>query len=555
MEPFWQMNAMLFIRAGQSKGRGFPLPDGARVVIGRGADSDLQLADEGLSRAHCAIESKEDHFLLTDLESRNGTFVNGKPAGETFLSSGDLIEVGAATIEFTFETVQMGPQDARALVTLTPEREGSLKLQMKKSREMDDTLIFAPSGARETVEDYRTVHRELATIYKVSNAINAEENIDRLLPLVMDLIFEVVEADRGFLLLVDEEEGGIEPVVVRDRSGNAAKGELTLSQTIVNQCIENGMCILCPDTTADDRFKGARSIVVHSIRSVVCVPLDTQEKVLGAIYVDTTQKSQPLTEHDRDLLTAVAKQAAVAIERVFLIDRLQSMFIGSIKTLVTAIEAKDVYTFGHSDRVTSFALEVAEELGFSDKELENIELAGLLHDVGKIAVKEAILRKEGQLTPEERKAILTHPEWGAKIVSNINSPNIDEVVKIVRHHHERWDGSGYPDGLKGEETPAAARLLAVADAFDAMTSDRPYRRKFVAKEVLDELRKCAGVHFDPAVINALFRRYTRGRIGVRDAPEGEPGGTSATVGPLERWRLAGQTRQRMAVSRPVRMHG
>ncbi len=181
-----------------------------------------------------------------------------------------------------------------------------------------------------------------------------------------------------------------------------------------------------------------------------------------------------------------------------LVEQQRSLFLSTVKSLVTAIDAKDEYTRHHSTRVTEFSLKIARKMGFSEKELEDLELASLLHDVGKIAVPEAILNKPGRLTDEEFAQIKEHPARGEAILKPVIE--LKEMARVVRAHHEQYDGKGYPDGLKGREIPLGARIMTVADAYDSITSDRPYRKAASHRHAVKEIIRCSGTQFDPEVI-------------------------------------------------------
>lgn len=182
--------------------------------------------------------------------------------------------------------------------------------------------------------------------------------------------------------------------------------------------------------------------------------------------------------------------------------KMRKMYLETIRTLATAIDAKDPYTHGHSDRVSKLAVGLARKLDFTEAEIEHIEYAAILHDIGKIGIADQILGKKGKLTEEEYKKIKEHPVIGAGIIESIEF--LKNSSKAVLHHHERYDGNGYPDGLKGNEIPKDARLLAIVDAFDAMNSDRPYRKKLSAQEILNELEKENGRQFDPEMVKVFI---------------------------------------------------
>jgi putative two-component system response regulator len=181
---------------------------------------------------------------------------------------------------------------------------------------------------------------------------------------------------------------------------------------------------------------------------------------------------------------------------------IKKVFLGAIEALVTALEAKDKYTGGHSRRVTQIALALGKELGLSPKDMEDLRWGSLLHDVGKIAIQQVIQNKPGRLTPEEYEHIITHAHIGAEIVQPVVNGKISEMID---HHHDHYDGSGLHQIIAGNDIPLGARIIAVADAFDAMISDRPYRSAMSVTEAIDEIKRSAGTQFDPAVVNAFLK--------------------------------------------------
>lgn len=194
------------------------------------------------------------------------------------------------------------------------------------------------------------------------------------------------------------------------------------------------------------------------------------------------------------------------------IEQLEKLFYSSTRTLVAAVEAKDRYTAGHSERVTAYALALCDEMGLDGRDRSIVEISGLLHDVGKIGVPESILNKPGSLVPGEFATIQHHPVQGYEIVKKIDHPFAEEVALAVRTHHERYDGRGYPDELAAEEISEVARILTVADAFDAMTSSRAYRKGLHPDEAIRRLKECAGTQFDPTLVEAFTHVYQTGKL-------------------------------------------
>ena len=240
--------------------------------------------------------------------------------------------------------------------------------------------------------------------------------------------------------------------------------------------------------------------------NLAALPVSLHSQLTGVILVANkrTESGEPedYTEGDTELLLAIGRHASLALENRRLHSELGEAFLGTVGVLADAIEAKDAYTRGHCEGVSNLAVSVARRLGFDEEALRQIRYAALLHDVGKIGVPDGILLKPGRLLPEEFSIIQRHSQIGRDLVSRV--PSLSHIAPIVMHHHERVDGTGYPEGLAGESISLASRIICVADAFDAMTSARPYRESVSIEQAIEELQRCAGTHFDPLVVSTVI---------------------------------------------------
>ncbi len=237
---------------------------------------------------------------------------------------------------------------------------------------------------------------------------------------------------------------------------------------------------------------------------VVVQPILRTGTVAGFLLAGDKGGNDPqVSSYDTHLLEAASGYIGPFLENVSLYETQQQMFLGTLRALTSAIDAKDPYTSGHSERVAMLSARLARELGLPEDRVERIHIAGVVHDVGKIGVPEAILCKKGRLTDEEFDAIKQHPAIGHRIIKDI--PMLGDVLPGVLHHHERWDGRGYPDGLAGEDIPLMARIIGICDTFDAMSSNRSYRPALKREDVLAEIRKCAGSQFDPDLVEPFMR--------------------------------------------------
>jgi len=490
------MKTELVALKGKVYTKSFQLAEGQKLTLGRGDDADIHILDHGLSRQHCYFEKQGERFFLVDLESRNGTFVNGERITRVELKAGDIVRIGA--VEFEFKS---GPDRRRIdadLIASVPAPAEAISERL----DVDHSDLMSLSPRFQSMENFRRIQRDLATIYKIGNLINAEQDLSSLYNRVLEVILQVVPADRGFLIMGDE-KGNLETVAQRERQAATRVAPAAFSRTIAGECFANRTCILRANAMEDDRYKNAESVVAQHILSVLCVPVESPDAAVGVIYADTIGESEVFQKHDLELLSAIGKQAGLAIQRVKLSEQLRRTLRSTVRALAAAIEAKDEYTRGHSERVTNYALKCGAAMLLTEAELQTLELAGYLHDVGKIGIPESILRKAGPLTEEEYAIVRQHSRLGANIVRNIEGGG--EIAEIILHHHERWDGKGYPDGIARDKCSLLARILTVADAYDAMSSQRPYRDRLAVEKVFRTLREASGRQFDPAVVEALVR--------------------------------------------------
>ncbi|HLF85550.1 MAG TPA: HD-GYP domain-containing protein, partial [Nitrospiria bacterium] len=251
----------------------------------------------------------------------------------------------------------------------------------------------------------------------------------------------------------------------------------------------------------------------YRTRNMICTPVSIKNKVIGVLQAINKKKGGFFTKWDLDDFNTLANQVAIAIDNANLYKELKDTFISTAEALADTVEARDAYTGGHTKRVLEYSTIIGEELSLKEGDLENLKLAAVLHDIGKIGVEDRILRKDDKLTEEEDKAMKMHTIIGPRIVENIKQ--LRSITPGIRHHHETYDGRGYPDLLKGKEIPIMARIISVADTFDAMTTDRPYRKGLPKEVALRELKDHAGIQFDAMVVDAFIRAFRGGKVQLK----------------------------------------
>ncbi len=273
-------------------------------------------------------------------------------------------------------------------------------------------------------------------------------------------------------------------------------GELPADHGRFKQLVDELVASWSTDSWSKLLQPGAHPLADLTQTEIILDPIYHDGQVIGVVLAGgKTGPDAEATSNDTQLLDAIASFLGTFHENAARFNEQQMMFIGTLEAVSAALDAKDPYTYGHSERVAHMGVQLARAIGLSDAEVERIRIAGLVHDVGKIGVPEAVLCKAGKLTDEEYEQIKRHPRVGYNILKGI--PKMEDVLDGVLYHHERWDGRGYPDRLSGENIPLYGRILAVADTFDAMSSTRSYRKGMPRAQVLEEILRCAGSQFDP----------------------------------------------------------
>jgi putative nucleotidyltransferase with HDIG domain len=475
--------------------RGFPF------TVGRDKGNRLRIRSSAVSRFHAVLTGRSGDHFVEDLDSTNGTFLNGKPVKRAKISPGDTITI--ANVEILVEAgaapfpEKRGPLDMRVSVGEAAAHGASVALRHPAEELAIEDIV---SGRRAT--DPSRAHKVLEVLYKADRVARDIDDFNQMLEDFMDLILEAVPASRSYIFLVQGDAGALVPYV-RRAPGSVERGaEIVVSRTILNTAVERCESILSADCLVDERFAGSRSIGDFEVLSAMCAPLVNRGKVLGVIYVDSSNRSNVYTKDDLALLSAMALKAGTSLDNARLYDDLRNLFYNTVETLIRAIQARDRYTSGHSARVSRYALFIADKFGFSNKEKHELYLASMLHDIGKIGIPDELLNREGKLTGEQMRQIRNHVKVGASMLKALGE--MHPIVPLILHHHEAWDGSGYPDGLAGEEIPLMSRILAVADAYDAMTSDRPYRKALSVIDTIEEIKRCSGRSFDPRVVEAFL---------------------------------------------------
>ncbi len=398
---------------------------------------------------------------------------------------------------------ELSRKDLGAFQTLLPE----LTLAAENAR-LEKTL-------REEVE-------QTGMLLEINRILNSSLEPKTVRTRAMEAVVRLLDCQAGSLYLIDAERGELYfEVVLSEVADKVKEIRLKIGEGVAGWVAQTGECALIADTEKDPRWasKVDRKSKFHT-RNMVTVPVQSKGKIIGVLQAINKLAGKVFDREDLKLMTSLADQVAIALENAFLYQEQRVTFFQTAEALALAIEKRDIYTGGHTKRVRDFSVAIGRELGLTPEEREKLELSAILHDIGKIGIEDRVLRKPGKLDDEEFAQMRTHPEQGYEILSHIK--NLEQVIPGTRYHHERLDGRGYPLKLTGEQIPLIARIIAVADTWDAMTSDRPYRAALDEEKALTELWQNRGNQLSPEAVEAFFKAYRQSRIYTQHRPKGSP---------------------------------
>lgn len=367
--------------------------------------------------------------------------------------------------------------------------------------------------------------QQLEWLNQFSALLNSTLDTDIVREKALEATCKLLQCETASLLLVDPVKAQLYWETALGDTGKELKKSVRLAiddRSIAGYVAMSGESIIINDVQNDHRhFKKATARGGFRSLSMVCVPLKAKDRIIGVLQALNKLPSVPVRpsrhewpdffEEDRKMLETLSHQVAIAIENSQLYSKLKRGFYDTVETLAEAIEKKDHYTGGHTKRVVHYSMCIAKYMNLTSEELERIRLGAILHDVGKIGVEDKILKKQAPLDRDEWSVMQTHPNLGYDIMKRVES--LKDVMGGMRFHHERWDGKGYPLGLKGDEIPLIARIISVGDTYDAMVSTRPYRKGMDPKQAFDEIVKCRGTQFDPDVVDAFILAFQNEKMG------------------------------------------
>lgn len=361
------------------------------------------------------------------------------------------------------------------------------------------------SNITDIVKKVKRENRILKNLLKVSRSLSSSLEIEEVLHKAMEHVERICKAEASSIWEIDNEKKELFFRIVRgEHVGKIKQMRLKIGDGIAGFVAKSKRSLLVNDVRKNPYWEDAFDIESSfQSRSILAVPLLIGKRIIGVIELLNKRDGKGFNQRDKESLLSLSGPIAIALDNARLYEEKKELFIQTSFALAIAIEKRDPYTGGHTKRVLDYSLQIGKVLGLRGKEIEGLKISAILHDIGKIGIPDSILAKPTTLTAKEFRKIKEHPVIGAEILRGISG--MDRIVNAIKYHHERWDGKGYPENLKGEEIPLWARIISIADTFDALTTSRPYRGRISEKEAIEEIEKNIGKQFCPHCGEAFLK--------------------------------------------------
>ena len=352
---------------------------------------------------------------------------------------------------------------------------------------------------------YRDKYNADLMLERLSRTATSLLDIEKITRMILSEVKNTMHIEHGAILVKHGKSGGFQVIAEAGERLFFAKGFRT-DHPIITLLSRRNLPLLNRDLPFEPLFKSIwkeEKEELEEFNAEIFLPLNSRDELIGVLVLSNKLSSQPFTQDEQRVLSTLANQTAVAIENARLYEELRESFIQSVTALANAIDTRDTYTKAHSQEIANLASKTAYVLGCTTAEVDEIYLGGLLHDIGKIGIPDAILQKPTKLDAEEWKIVQMHPKLGAELISPIKRLSV--VAPMVENSHERYDGLGYPHGIKGEEIPLGARIISVVDSYSAMQDKRPYKEPYSRDKIISELKINSGKMYDPRVVEAFLK--------------------------------------------------
>jgi response regulator RpfG family c-di-GMP phosphodiesterase len=430
------------------------------------------------------IKNNRVNLVISDIKMPGMSGVDFlKHVKEIYPLTPVLLTTGFPTLDTAIEALKLGAYDYLTKPFHLEEISEKIKRALLNRKLEEDNVLFS----------------KLVSLHEITKVLSSTLDLADLNAKFIHYSTKMVKADGSALMFIDPSG----KLGITDTFGKDYTKEYFLKKTFLQSSkyvAKKGEPILLEQGISD--LPDELLPVPADLQSFISFPLKTPSAILGVLHLVRRLGKPSFSDLDLEITNVLASQASIAIENVRLYSNIRDNYLKTIRAFALAVEAKDRYTHGHSENVMKYTVIVAKHLGLPDHELEQVKYAGLLHDIGKIGISEIILNKANKLTLQEFNEIKRHPELGANIIADV--PFLKSLVPLVLHHHEFYNGEGYPAGISGNDIPYGARILSIADAYEAMTSNRPYRKALSQDIAFSILEKERGRQFDPEIVDAFL---------------------------------------------------
>jgi len=492
--------AIAIITRGRQAGRRLAIVQWP-ATIGRDASASIPIDDERVSRFHARIKKRDQLYIIEDLQSKNHTYLNGDKITNSVINSGDKILLGDTEIVFLTPEAQIDVATEMAELehfASAPELDeigGSIDVASSTGTDQHiEAVRFNPviesRGAALTGEI-------MSKIFEIQSNILAADNLRDLCASTLKGLHAMnPEISRSAIFLWQQSSRRLIPIATRHQE---SKNKFLINKRALESVISRRQGIALRSQISAPQIS----------RSILLLPITRLSDLLGVVHLEFDRSEYTIDNDQIEPLHFLLERIAPIVDSFGLRQDLEQYSVGMIEAMIATLEAKDTYTHGHSERVSRYSLAIADEMNL-DRDVKRLLLmSSLCHDIGKIGIPDSILRKAALLNPDEYEEMKQHPIIGANIANHL--PNARRFISGIKYHHEKWDGSGYPEGLVGEDIPFFGRIIAVADVFDAMVSGRSYSGFLDESDAVQRLNDEKDL-FDPAVVQAFSQAWQSGRL-------------------------------------------
>jgi HD-GYP domain-containing protein (c-di-GMP phosphodiesterase class II) len=508
--------ALWKIRGVNNEQVGFVHVINGELIVGRSPDAGIFITDLQASRKHTKFFPEGESLMVKDLGSSNGTFVNDKQLQSAVpLSDGDIVRIGRT--EFRAERMDSASAVNDAEYNNIIKPVVSIDRAPLSAVSTEDYFAALGLNGKQTTSrsELETKTRHFATLFEISRLIQKFSDPDAMLEACLDVILKVPGGDVAHVLLLDESDGSLLVRASRTQL-NQPTHELVVSQTVSNYVLNRQCAVVAPDLQTDLRFESSKSIRLGRSRSILAVPIILEQTSRGLIALSSETVLRKEAEEDLDLLCVAASIIGPALQTLELNKEIEETQREVVLTMGAIGETRSKETGNHVRRVAEYSKLLALQYGLGHPEAELLKHASPMHDIGKVGIPDRVLNKPGKLNAEEWEVMKTHAKLGFDMLNHSERPILKAAAIVAMEHHEKWDGSGYPRGLQGEDIHIFGRITAVADVFDALGSDRCYKKAWPLEQILDLFREQTGRHFDPKLVELLFEHLDEFLV-IRDA--------------------------------------